>query len=73
MKTHGTPGLYGQLAKMMTVMMMMMMMMSQLMMMVMMMMTSSAHELLDSVLGLGESWALDSCDQSSNQWRQWGP
>lgn len=69
MKTQGTPGLYGQLAMMMTVMMMMTMMWQ----MMMMMMTSSAHEPLDSVVGLRESRALDSCDQSSNQWRQWGP
>lgn len=67
MKTHGTPGLYGQLAMMMTAMMMMWQMM------MMMMMISSAQELLDSVVGLRESRALDSCDQSSNQWRQWGP
>lgn len=61
MKTRGAPGLCGQLATMMTVMMMMMMI-------------SSARELPDSVGRLlRESRALDSCDQSSNQWRQWGP
>ena len=39
----------------------------------MMMMISSAQELLDSVVGVGESQLLDSRDQSSNQPRQSGP